>query len=111
MATKFQRVVALMLSAIFVIGCFFVPVSAADTGSEMSETSKAIANAKELLGLISYEEYEKKYSDETLYPKAEADIVISGRDYDKTSTTALVAEVGGEKYDGVDGLAVDASGK
>lgn len=112
MATKFQRVVALTLSVIFVIGCFFVPVSAADTAKEeLSETSKAIANAKELLGLISYEEYEKKYSDETLYPKAEASIVISGRDYDKASTTALVAEVGGAKYDNVDALAVDASGK
>ena len=50
MATKFQRAVCLVLSVIFVLGCFFTTVSAADTENEPSETTKAIANAKELLG-------------------------------------------------------------
>ena len=111
MTTKFQRAVCLVLSVIFVLGCFFTTVSAADTQNEPSETTKAIASAKELLGLSSYEEYSKKYSDETLYPKAVDTIRISGRDYDRDQTTAAVAEVGGAAYDNVDALAVSMSGK
>lgn len=94
MATKFQRTVALALALIFVLSSFICGVSAADA-AEKSTTSQAIENAKELLDLISYEEYSKKYSKEQ---KAAAAIVIDGTAYDAAETTASVgkATIGGK---------------
>ncbi len=93
-----------MLSLIFVLGCFVTGVSAAET-SEMSATSQAIANAKELLNLISYEEYIKKHSEEKTAVSA---IVINGSAYDKTATTA---PVGVTTIDGKEAVVVGASDK
>jgi hypothetical protein len=92
--TKFQRITALILLVMVLIGTVSTPVSAAPTDSEESELS----NIKELLNAISYSEYKEEYtSDEELKkledndpesfpnyfdeaPNATKEIILSGLD-------------------------------
>lgn len=66
--TNLQRIVALLLCLMFVFGCFAaVPAGAAAVSSSgssygSSTTGQTLADIKELLNAISYEEYLSKYS-------------------------------------------------
>jgi hypothetical protein len=109
MATKFKRAVALCLAILTFCSTFFVSVAASDTKEQLDAPSvitSAIASAKELLGTISYEEYNKLYSE---YNPGAAEIVINALDYiaDATLTTA---EVGKTTYDGIEALDTGESG-
>jgi len=115
MATKLQRVTALLLAVLTVLGCFGVSVAASDNDSasgaatepKISYSSNAIATAKELQEALSYEEYASKYSDTTLYPNATDTIVINGLDYYAEQTTAKVTKTG---YDGQTALETGSEG-
>jgi len=102
MAKNLKRGLALLLAILTVCGSFGISVAAAETSAQTgSYSSTAIASAKELLGLLSYEEYVSKYSDETLYPKAESTVTINGTEYDESATDA---EVTVETFDGTAAL-------
>ena len=103
MATKFKRAVALCLAILTFCSTFLVSAAANDTKSTV--TQDAIASAKELLGTISYEEYQKQYSEYT--PGAE-EIVIDALDYIADKTTAEVSE---NEYEGVKALATGDKGE
>ncbi len=60
--TNFQRLTAMLLCLMFVLGCFALPVAANETGSSegsgsSSSTGQTLAEIKELLNAISYENY------------------------------------------------------
>ncbi len=88
MATKFKRAVALCLAILTFCSTFFVSAAATDT-EKTSVTQNAIASAKELLGTISYAEYQKLYEETN---RGAGEIVIDGLDYVVDKTTATVAE-------------------
>ncbi len=76
--TKFQRLVAFALALCFLIGGLFtVTVSAAD--ENQSTTDKTLAEIKEQLNAISYQEYSSKYLSQV--PAGTEVIVINGADY------------------------------
>ena len=102
MATKFKRAVALCLAILTFCSTFLVSAAANDAKSTV--TQDAIASAKELLGTISYEEYQKQYSEYT--PGAE-EIVIDALDYIADKTTAEVSE---NEYEGIKALATGEKG-
>ncbi len=60
--TKFHRLLAFVLAVTFLIGGALT-VSAADVGMKGSTTTKTLAEIKEQLNAITYEEYLAKYSD------------------------------------------------
>ncbi len=105
--TKFQRLTAMLLCLMFVIGCFSLQASASDTQDDTSSTSgnssantSKIQEIREMLNAISYDEYVKetaKYS--TASP--ESQVVISAMDgvnYDlSTDPDMKQGEYGGVK--------------
>lgn len=101
--TKFQRLCALFLALLFVIPSGIV-IAAAEDDPSQSVTDKTIADVKEQLNAISYEEYRQKYSD---VKRATSEIVINGTDYDKDGTTA---EVSVGTYDGEEALYTPGDG-
>lgn len=108
MRTKLKKLMALVLSMLFVLGSLTTAAFAADDASSgASVTDKTLDDVKRLLNASSYDEYTEKHSDETLYPRAESEIVINGLDYDKTETDAAVSK---ETYDGVESLYTPDSG-
>ncbi len=66
--TNFQRLTALLLCLIFVLGCFTLPLAAAgaDSSDEPhkggSGTGQTLADLRELLNAVSYEEYAALYA-------------------------------------------------
>lgn len=60
--TKFHRLLAFVLAAAFLLGGALT-VNAADVGMKGSTTTKTLAEIKEQLNAITYEEYLAKYSD------------------------------------------------
>ncbi len=112
MAKTFQRGLALLLALLTAVGCLGAFASAEEAEDVVSKTSSsyssnAIAAAGELLGIVSYESYVSKFSNETLYPRAESTISVKGTDYDKAATTANVSV---ETYDGIEALTTPNSG-
>ena len=80
--TNFQRLTAMLLCLMFVIGCFVLPVSAAEVKTAggsggTSSTGQTLADIRELLNAVPY----KKYSvDNAGIPKGESVIVIDAVD-------------------------------
>ena len=97
--TKFQRLAALILALIFIMGGA-ISVNAADAVLESgsSVTDSSISDIQEQLSAISYEEYSAKYED---VPGASSEIVIDATQYDKELTTA---DVKVDTFDGVEAL-------
>ena len=103
--TKFQRLAALILALIFIMGGA-ISASAADAvlSSGSSVTDSSISDIQEQLSAISYEEYSAKYEH---VPGASSEIVIDATQYDKTLTTA---EVKVDTFDGVEALYTPSMG-
>ena len=91
--TNFQRLTALLLCLMFVLGCFSLPLAAAGAGSSESSgkgssvTGQTLADIRELLNAISYEEYSALYvgvpgGKETIVIDAIADINTEKTDAD-----------------------------
>ena len=95
--TKFHhRLMALVLAVCFLLGGALT-VNAA-TGGSGSVTDKELADIKEQLNAISYEEY---CANNALYPDATQEIVLDVLNYDKenseaTGDTIRVVTAGGE---------------
>lgn len=112
MATRLKRGVSLFLAFLTLLFCVSVPVGAAggrvdELSEDRSFSSDAIAQAKELLGTVSYEKYVSNHSNETLYPKATDTVTVSGTDYDRDGTTA---DVSIETFEGVAALRTGSTG-
>lgn len=83
------KLTALFLTLLMLAGVFIVPVSAADTDSGVaSVTKKTIKEVSETLNAITYEEYNKKYSD---VPRATKEVTVEAADYIPEKTTAEVS--------------------
>lgn len=105
--TKLQRLCALFLALIFLVGGGVIGASASseETPSEGSSvTDKTIEDVREQLNAISYDEYSQKYSN---VKRAEEEIVIKGTDYDKEATDAQVTT---GTYDGEEALFTPGDG-
>ncbi|MBQ9080149.1 MAG: extracellular solute-binding protein [Clostridia bacterium] len=104
--TKFHRLCALLLALLFLIPGGVIVTSATETatGADSSVTDKTIADVREQLNAISYDEYSDKYSS---VKRAESEIVINGTNYNKEATNA---EVSVGTYDGVEALYTPGSG-
>ena len=86
--TKFHRLTAFTLAICFLLGGMFTVSAAAD--QEQSTTDKTLAEIKEQLNAISYDEYSKKYL--ATVDKGEGAIVIDATNY-------VEYKSGGEKYE------------
>ena len=106
--TKFQRLCALLLVLACLIPGGIMGVAAEDvTSSADTDTSisdKTIADVREQLNAISYEEYRQDLEG---VQRGEAPIVVDGKSYDKDKTDAKV-EI--NTYDGVEALYTPDSG-
>ena len=104
--TKFQRFCALFLAMLFLIPGSVVAVSAEDGAADNSSsiTDETIADVREQLNAISYDEYSEKYSN---VKGATSEIIIAGTDYNAEATDAAVS-VG--TYDGVEALYTPGEG-
>ena len=104
--TKFQRFCALFLAVLFLVsGGVIVAAAEEETGSGGSSvTDETIADVREQLNAISYEEYREKYSN---IGSATTEIVIEGTDYNAEATDA---EVSVGTYDGVEALYTPGDG-
>ena len=102
--TNFQRIAAMLLCLMFVLGCFAVPVSASevkttDSSGGTSSTGQTLADIKELLNAISYEKYSV---DNASVPKGESVVVIDAVDALDTAKSEGYEIVTG-KYDLAEG--------
>ena len=89
--TKFHRLLAFALALCFLIGAMFTVTVAADTGAKSSTREDSLAQMKEELNAMSYEEYKNLYfKDENGVPRGEDVITIYGQDFDSDATTADV---------------------
>ena len=92
--TKFQRVASLLLALLILTCGGTIAVGAEETGAVKNEsvTDKTIADYKEELESISYEEYEKNFG--TVGDATETVIIdpIASLDKDKTTIGELTAE-------------------
>ncbi len=103
--TKFQRLCALFLAVLCLISACIVSVSATDVSENNSSVSDdTIADVREQLSAISYDEYITEYAD---VKRADKEIVINGTDYDKEATDAAIKL---ETYDGVQALYTPSEG-
>ena len=105
---KFQRFIALLLALTFLLSGAVFTVSAADesTSGSTSITDKTLAELKEELNAIKYDEYRSKEAFVSA-PKGEDIIVIDAVQFDAESTDA---EVKVEEYDGVVAIYTPAEG-
>ncbi len=88
--TKFHRLLAFALALCFLIGGMFTVTVAADAGVKSKEDD-TLAQIREELNAVSYEEYKSMYfKDENGVPRAESSITILGQDYDVDATTGDV---------------------
>ena len=78
LGTKFKRLIAGLLAFIMLFGGNAVIASASDKASDGSVTDTSLADLKELLNAISYDEYEAKNKD---VPKAKETLTINALDY------------------------------
>ena len=78
LGTKFKRLIAGLLAFIMLFGGNAVIASASDKASGGSVTDTSLADLKELLNAISYDEYEAKNKD---VPKAKEALIINALDY------------------------------
>ena len=101
--TKFQQFCALFLALTFLIPFGIIGVAASEEGSS-SVTDKTIADVREQLNAISYEEYIAEHGE---VPRGAKPIVIKGVDYNKDDTNAAVKV---DTYDGVEALYFPDSG-
>ena len=105
--TKFQRFCALFLAVLFLIPGGILVASAEDgtvADGSSSITDETIADVREQLNAISYDEYSKKYSN---IDSASSEIVIEGTKYNAEATDADVS-VG--TYGGVEALYTPGDG-
>ena len=100
--TKFQRITALILLVMVLIGTVSMPVSAAPAGSEESELS----NIKELLNAISYNEYKEEYTSEEELLKLEDDDPTTNPNYFDEAPNATKEII----LSGLDGVYVNTLG-
>ena len=61
--TNFQRLTAMLLCLMFVLGCFSLPIAAAsadssDQSGSSSNSGQTLQDLRDLLNAISYEQYE-----------------------------------------------------
>ena len=122
--TKFQKIIALLLTFVLLVGGSATTASAA-SGTNDSVTDVTIESMKDLLDVVSYDEYCNKYYEKNSegevvtdngkpdgnpvwsIPRAEKDIYIDATDYDAENTNASVS-VG--TYGGQTGLYLPDSG-
>ena len=118
--TKFQKIIALLLTFVMLVGGSVTSVGAADVVND-SVTDVTIESMKDLLNVSSYDEYRNKYyvkdsegnvvteNGEPVWSvdRADAEIVIDGTAYDKENTDAAVS-VG--EYGGQTGLYIPDTG-
>ena len=118
--TKFQRLTALVLTFVLLVGGSFTTVGAAGTGGSGDDVT--IESLRDLLTATSYDEYCTEYYEKDdegkvvtdsegnpiwTVPEGEADIVIDGLDYDAENTNA---DVKTEEYGGQMGLYLPETG-
>ena len=100
--TKFQRITALILLVMVLIGTVSMPVSAAPVDSDESELS----NIKELLNAISYNEYKKEYTSDEELKKLEDDDPTTNPNYFDEAPNATKEII----LSGLDGVYVNTLG-
>lgn len=121
MRTKFQRITAVVLTLVMLLGG---QITASAASSSDSMTDVTIESMKDLLNALSYAEYRNEHSvknddgsikkdpvtGEAIWEVGEAtsDIVIEGVNYDPENTTAEGVEV--QTHDGKTGLYVPGNG-
>ena len=104
--TKFHRLLAFVLAFCFLVGGALT-VSAATPGMHGSTTNKTLADIKEQLNAISYEDYMAGYAD---VPRAESSILIPGADYDSFEKGASNQDEQVVSFDGISALYTPATG-
>ena len=90
-----QRFLALVLAVTFIMGSVLMTAAATD-GSTGSTTDKTLAEIREQLNAISYEEYMAKYEE---IPRAQGAIVVPGTAYDAENSDddTRVVTIGGSE--------------
>ena len=106
--TKFQRLIALLLALTFLLSGAVLTVSASDESISRSTsvTDKTLAELKEELNAISYDEYIHKEAFESASIGSSL-IVIDATQYDAENTDAAVKI---EEYDGVSAIYTPSEG-
>ncbi len=102
----------MLLAVLTLLFCAGMPAAALggkvdELSDDRSFSSDAIAQAKELLGTVSYEQYVSLHSDEARYPKGTATVTVRGVDYYAAETTAEVAV---KTFEGVEALQTSSLG-
>ncbi|MBR0327004.1 MAG: hypothetical protein IIX09_04305, partial [Clostridia bacterium] len=95
--SRFCRALSLLLAVLMAMGCFVLPAAAAEEGSVVG-TGTTLAELRELLNAISYEEYLEK---NTNVPVATKSVTVNAADYLASETDATVEVV--SKYEGSTG--------
>ena len=92
--SRFCRALSLLLAVLMAMGCFVLPAAAAEEGSVVG-TGTTLAELRELLNAISYEEYLQKNAD---VPVATKSVTVNAADYLASETNAKVEVV--NNYEG-----------
>ena len=79
-----RRILAVTLAVMMLFGCCSFSAFAAE---EPASSGRTIADLKELLNTISYNEYLEKHKDT---PRATKTVSVNVAEYDKDATTAAV---------------------
>ena len=93
-----RRILAVTLAVMMLFGCCSFSAFAA---GEPASSGRTIADLKELLNTISYNEYLEKHKDT---PRATKTVSVNVAEYDKDATTAAVEVV--KDYEGRSGSSV-----
>ncbi|MBQ7010373.1 MAG: extracellular solute-binding protein [Clostridia bacterium] len=94
--SRFCKALSLLLAVLMAMGCFVLPVAAAD--EPVVGTGTTLAELKELLNAISYDEYLKKNEN---VPIATKTVTVNAADYLASETNAKVEVV--SNYEGSTG--------
>lgn len=97
--SRFCKALSLLLAVLTAMGCLVLPAAAAE--DSVVSTGTSLAELKELLNAISYEEYLKKNAD---VPVATKSVTVNAADYLASETNAKVEVV--NDYEGADGKAL-----
>ncbi|MBE6640444.1 MAG: extracellular solute-binding protein [Ruminococcaceae bacterium] len=97
--SRFCKALSLLLAVLTAMGCLVLPAAAAE--DSVASTGTSLAELKELLNAISYEEYLKKNAD---VPVATKSVTVNAADYLASETNAKVEVV--NDYEGADGKAL-----
>ena len=95
--SRFCRALSLLLAVLMAMGCFVLPAAAAEEGSVVG-TGTTLAELRELLNAISYEEYLEKNAN---VPVATKSVTVNAADYLASETDATVEVV--TNYEGSTG--------